>query len=782
RHRHPFPAPNVAQPATASNRCDLSYTGRLVVLAQGPTQSFFGGEVQADPSLVIDPDGFVRPGGLLRSPAPPPHNTFPYLLLVDEAKDNRVGLSNGGNHTGNYVPSFGWQTGTLGPNGTGWYGYDYFHAGQETDLRLVLRRERLTTPARVPLALLIKYTDPRGAGGRTHRFPAAPPDIAQFCYRLPYAALDVSSLRIVQPIALSDVNGTAEVVAAVRDWDASAQESSDHDLSDEGDPKKIQPGAAGAPLLQLDAPRIGDTIQLLPEGGSGVPADPLIYRGTLSNTAGATAGMYVGMLQAVDPEDGDAQAASYRFGLDPHTLAPSPDRALEVRTFQAVPITVQFTGPEILSVSPTGVIGALSDMVTFRAVTTNSPTQWIWEFDGGTVPGSSTEETPTVELFSAGTFSGSLTVGNAAGFSEPFEFSYTILAEAQPGWGLAWGGSRQEFAHEVVASPAGDVFFGGSMSWSGIWQEPIDIDPTPTEDIRQINNDFDAYAIRLGPQGDYRWGLLAGGDWDDIMYDGQHDQVRGMALDWDRGALVLTGQYCGENVDFDPGPGTAGTPPPLGTHWSFLAKYDLDGNLVWLKNWGSDEPYVREDFGQDVALDPAGNLYVLGSCRAGADMDPGLGQTVAPGAVGDEWQVFLSKFDPQGNLLWCRFWETFYAYNYDASLHVSGADLVIASTYNNFVTPRFDLDPGPGELIGPESEDPRSWLVKLDLGGTFAGGWTWGGGDGIASARAVARDTAANIFVTGSFCCGGVDFDPGPGQEVRTPHDGSDGYVLALGP
>ncbi|MEO7993512.1 MAG: hypothetical protein ABI743_03865, partial [bacterium] len=98
RFTHPFAAPDFTALTTAKNRADLGFTGRLMILAdqEHNTMDLPGeGTFTWDSSYVIDPDGFAEVGDLLREQGFA-NNLFPYQLLVDEAKDNRVGVSNGG--------------------------------------------------------------------------------------------------------------------------------------------------------------------------------------------------------------------------------------------------------------------------------------------------------------------------------------------------------------------------------------------------------------------------------------------------------------------------------------------------------------------------------------------------------------------------------------------------------------------------------------------------------------------------------------------------------------
>ncbi|MEO7993861.1 MAG: hypothetical protein ABI743_05640 [bacterium] len=440
--RHPFPAPNFASPVSGSNRADLGYTGRLLILAdlasgEVPSNTWFG-NVTANPRLVQHPDGFVNPGDLLRTTGLTT-NTFPYMLLADEAKDNRVGVPNGG-PTGNYVAAGGgWQQFNAGPNGDGWVGYDYIHGGQAVANSFTLSASELMAQAQtIQLAVLIKYTDPRGLTGRTRRFPVLPADPLQFAYRLPYAALDASVVSVSDDLDVDSLSGGSDDLDIdVRDWDASATEAPGSTLEGEPQVDLIQAGASGAPTVLFDCPPLFNTpASIAATGdGTGLPGDELEYDSLVVNALGtAPVGDCVGLLRVTDPESGDSAQADYHFGVDPDDLSADPARAIKPETFQVVQIhvTQSTLAPVIQSVSPAG--GGPCEQVQFSAVATNNPTSWSWDFSTGAVPGVSVDEEPLETLQGLGTYNGTVTAVNAGGASAPFPFSYTVAPDAQPSW------------------------------------------------------------------------------------------------------------------------------------------------------------------------------------------------------------------------------------------------------------------------------------------------------------------------------------------------------------
>src|ERR1043165_1308023 len=78
----------------------------------------------------------------------------------------------------------------------------------------------------------------------------------------------------------------------------------------------------------------------------------------------------------------------------------------------------------------------------------------------------------------------------------------------------------------------------------------------------------------------------------------------------------VTGHFAG-TLDFDPGPGTFNL-TSAGAADIFVTKMDVAGNLVWAKQLGGASP----EWGQSIAVDAVGNVYITGSFSGVADFDP----------------------------------------------------------------------------------------------------------------------------------------------------------------
>lgn len=434
RHYHPFPIPNLTTPPTAGNRADLGYTGRLMVLAPGATRTYSFGAfelpVTLNPSVMLNADGYIRPRNLmaaLRGTAPLA-DAFPYVLLVNEALNNRYEASNEGDPTGNYLPaSGGWQRSNLGESNRGWTGYDYLHAGQSCSGTLSFRGGTATPMVfSVDVAILIKYTDPRGQGGPTYRLPPETVNASQFAYRLPYAAMDISRIQHSGGYTIGrGLGSTVDVEVKVRDWDAQAVEGTGSKVGDFGDITQVQQGAAGIPTGRIICWELSDfAVDLAYQDGNGRPGSELRYTATLTNENGHPnpGDRIFGLAEFVDPEISDGNRDSYHFGVDPVTVAALPGEAIEPRTWLPIVLTVPGPPPvpQILYVTPSGpsAAGDSFQEATFRVEYTGFADSFLWHFPEGGVewpydsPEFSTGQVPeaTLRLSKPGTYTGYVSI------------------------------------------------------------------------------------------------------------------------------------------------------------------------------------------------------------------------------------------------------------------------------------------------------------------------------------------------------------------------------------
>lgn len=176
--------------------------------------------------------------------------------------------------------------------------------------------------------------------------------------------------------------------------------------------------------------------------------------------------------------------------------------------------------------------------------------------------------------------------------------------------------------------------------------------------------------------------------------------------------------------------------------------------------------------GQFISLDNAGNVYTTGSFQGSFDFDPGTGTSILTSGGGDD--IFITKFDPSGNLVWAKsMGDTLNEYGYSIGVDASG---------NVYTTGHFsgtvDFDGGAGTTTVSSNGNEDIFVTKYDASGNFIWAKNMGGATSDFG-RAMAVDANGNVFVTGYFD-GTSDFDPNSGTVNLTSTGLYDIFVAKL--
>jgi hypothetical protein len=231
------------------------------------------------------------------------------------------------------------------------------------------------------------------------------------------------------------------------------------------------------------------------------------------------------------------------------------------------------------------------------------------------------------------------------------------------------------------------------------------------------------------------------------------------------GDIVLAGYFNGI-VDLDPGPGVD-IHEEGGWHETFIVKLDPNGGFKWAKSWtaGGDE------FPQStpaIAIDPDDNIRVTHEFMLLTDLDPGPGIDVRYSSGGTD--VFISKFDPDGNYISAITWGGLHDDIVDGMLIDHSNSIWVGGRFGGTV----DFDPGPGVDEHTAAPEPYgSYLSRFDLEGDYLGVQIW---DQDWPMHDIACDDFNNVYFGGTleYYEGGTDFDPGPKTEIRNPPGPSD--------
>ena len=312
----------------------------------------------------------------------------------------------------------------------------------------------------------------------------------------------------------------------------------------------------------------------------------------------------------------------------------------------------------------------------------------------------------------------------------PCNASDVFVAKYDPTGGLIWaktaGGPLLDQGYDIATDATGNSYVVGAIQTNGIY-------PTVTFDAITLtgHGDYDWFVAKYDANGSVLWAKNGGGTAGDMAY--------GVALD-NSGAVYVTGFFSGTmTVD-------GVTVTSAGLYDIFLAKYNPDGTLVWLKRAGG----TGSDIAHGIVLDSVGNIGIVGEFQNTASFD---NKSIAALGLGD---AFIAKYDPNGNNLWAH--RGGGTINYQADR----ANAIASDGSNSFditgeLTGTATFDGLSVTSIGPNASD--IFLAKYDTNGVIE--WLHhGGGIHADIGYSVGVDQAGNSYVSGFADSGtGVVFD-----------------------
>lgn len=361
------------------------------------------------------------------------------------------------------------------------------------------------------------------------------------------------------------------------------------------------------------------------------------------------------------------------------------------------------------------------------------------------IGGAGTDEPATVvhdaagNVYTAGLFDGTADfdpgsgtynmtpAGNEDGFICKLDASGNFV------WAKQVGGVDYDYIRSVEVDAAGNLVIMGSFMGT------VDFDPGTGVANLTASSNGDPFVLKLDAAGNYIWAKKIAG----IVTANTTDVA---------GNIYVSGPFVG-TVDFDPGPATFNL-TSTGFLDIFVSKLDASGNFIWAKRMGGN----NLNLSTAVAADKWGNVYTTGIYTGTTDFDPGTGVFNFT-ANGMDYDVFLTKFNASGDLVWARsVGSPAYDAGVDLALDTSGRP-VLAGTFSDTM----DFDPGAGVHTLIPSSSGNAFLEVFDTAGNFAWANVIGGGVSFANSstiNSIAIDSANNIIAGGLFV-DGADFDPG---------------------
>lgn len=227
----------------------------------------------------------------------------------------------------------------------------------------------------------------------------------------------------------------------------------------------------------------------------------------------------------------------------------------------------------------------------------------------------------------------------------------------------------------------------------------------------------DIFLVKTNNQGVIQWAVSAGGT--------ASDKGLSIAVD-NAGTAYITGFFNG-TATFD-----TTSISSNGLQDVFVAKYDANGNLDWVKSMGG----TNSDIGNGIAIDWSGNIAVTGEF-AGLATFGSINLTSLSGTT----DAFIVKMSSAGSVTWVK--------KGSGNSLDRGVDIACDQSGNIYTVGQFSNNI-TFDLLHSNSNLNENFLIKYNSSGSEQWFRQIGGGSSNV-ANALAADSAGNIYVTGDF-------------------------------
>ncbi len=192
-------------------------------------------------------------------------------------------------------------------------------------------------------------------------------------------------------------------------------------------------------------------------------------------------------------------------------------------------------------------------------------------------------------------------------------------------WAKSAGGAQKVESYAIAIDSAGNNYITG-------WFEDSLKFGTTTIVTSTSGNAFasDIFIAKYDADGDFVWAKRAGGT--------NYDYGNGIATDA-AGNAYITGLFTG-TATF----GTLSITSTTVDYDVFIAKYDANGNALWVKKGGGNV----WDVGNGITVDKFNNCYITGAYRNTATF--GTSSFTSAG----NYDIYIAKYDSDGNFIWAQ--------------------------------------------------------------------------------------------------------------------------------
>ena len=307
-----------------------------------------------------------------------------------------------------------------------------------------------------------------------------------------------------------------------------------------------------------------------------------------------------------------------------------------------------------------------------------------------------------------------------------------------------------DFSTDIAVDNAGNVIivgsFEGTVAFNGTTYNAVGLDDSGPTDF---------FVAKFDALGNLQWLDHAGGIVNSQTNESGTNRIQYVTIDNDNN-IIITGHYIGSPI-------LSGVTLPSGggNEEFFIAKYDPNGNLIWVRTGlGNYQVY-----GFSITTDENNNVYATGMYAhhnlGGYVNFDGIILNTAGGR-----DIFIVKYDSHGTVQWARS-----AGSSTAGQNESGQSIIYDGLGNIIITGFFVGNATFSSISINSSGGRDAFIAKYNTSGTIQ--WAKNiGGIGTDSGGGISCDALGNVYVSGNFE-NTVNF----GNSILTSLGGTDIFV-----
>ena len=272
-------------------------------------------------------------------------------------------------------------------------------------------------------------------------------------------------------------------------------------------------------------------------------------------------------------------------------------------------------------------------------------------------------------------------------------------------WTKNFGFTNGTYGKSIISDGSGNIYTTGQFYGT------CDFDPGSGIYNLTSQGVPDVFVQKLDQNGNLIWAISLGTIGADL--------AESLTLD-SFGNIYVTGIFTGS---LGSGVVSNGSNPDI-----FIAKIDMNGNIVWVKSVGG----TGQEYSYSISCDINDNLLITGYFAGISDFDPGpnifnLSSVQYQASSSHTRDVFILKLDSNGDFLWAK--SIGNAPNTNFFIWDEGQSVTTDHNNNVYVTGTFngtvDFDPGLGIYNLTSSGTYSIFIQKLDSNGDFYGLNQW---------------------------------------------------------